>query len=440
MIHLTVIHITIINLMDRSLMPNSVRETLNYAAHLRLPRTMSSQKKCRLVELVLLELGLKDCANTRVGEPDGREEANGFFQGISGGERRLVSAGIQLLTNPKMLLCDEVTSGESTRIAAICLRQFRDMQSVYFLSNHLSSNLQGLDAFSSYEVIKSLTKLAKYAQKTIVISIHQPRSEIFKLLSESDGQIVLLSRGDVIYSGPIRSVLPWIESTGVGACSTGVNPFDYLLDLSTVDFASEATAKCTAVKCQQLVQTWARRDKGSVLNNSAVNTSILTSCGDGNLEQDGAARTFVSLAVDDIILEGTGTSLWSQIQVLTSRGWTNQIRDSMVFWGCICECIVIGLVFGAIFYDLDDSLGGIRSRSSLVYAVGTTQSYLMLIVLIHRLSKEIVVYDRERMDHWYGPLPHLIGACIYSAPLNVLYPVGMSASTAIYSILIVPED
>ena len=74
---------------------------------------MSKQKKQDLVELVLLELGLKDCAETRVGDAGGGESGSGGIRGISGGERRRVSAGVQLLTNPKMLLCDEVTSGNS---------------------------------------------------------------------------------------------------------------------------------------------------------------------------------------------------------------------------------------------------------------------------------------------------------------------------------------
>lgn len=76
---------------------------------------MSSQKKTELVELVLLELGLKDCADTRIGDPGGGEQGSGGIRGISGGERRRVSAAVQLLTNPKMLLCDEVTSGKKER-------------------------------------------------------------------------------------------------------------------------------------------------------------------------------------------------------------------------------------------------------------------------------------------------------------------------------------
>ncbi|KAI1317208.1 hypothetical protein EDD11_008900 [Mortierella claussenii] len=377
----------------------TVRETLNYAAHLRLPRTMSRQKKHELVELVLLELGLKECADTRVGDPGGGESGSGGIRGISGGERRRVSAGVQLLTNPKMLLCDEVTSG--------------------------------LDAFSSYEVMKSLTKLAKSSQKTIVISIHQPRSEIFKLLAESDGQMVLLSRGDVVYSGPVRSVLPWIEATGVGACPSGVNPFDYLLDLSMIDFASEAIEKTTAIRRDLLVQAWAQREKGAVWSPSytLADPSLLTSSGgepsSSGQNQPSTVSTFASLAVD-IIPKGSGPSFWSQTRVLTVRGWKNQIRDSIVIWGCVGECIVIGLAVGAIYFQLDDSLAGLRSRSSLVYSVGAIQSYLMLMILIYRLSQEIVIYDRERMDRWYGPLPHLVSTVLYSAPPNILYPVVFS--------------
>ncbi|KAF9332480.1 hypothetical protein BGZ91_011691 [Linnemannia elongata] len=372
----------------------TVRETLTYAAHLRLPRTMTKQKKQELVELVLLELGLKDCADTRVGDPGGGESGSGGIRGISGGERRRVSAGIQLLTNPKMLLCDEVTSGKSR-----------------------------LDAFSSFEVMKTLTKLARSSQKTIIISIHQPRSEIFKLLSESDGQMVLLSRGDVVYSGPVRSVLPWIESTGVGVCPSGVNPFDYLLDLSMVDFASEAIEKATAVRRELLVQAWADRKKNPKF---ATLTSWADNGGESSTLQGNSLSSFVSLPVD-IIPSGSGPSLLSQIRVLTSRGWRNQIRDSIVLWGCIGECIVIGLAVGCIFYQLDDSLEGIRSRTSLVYSVGAIQAYLMLMILIYRLSQEIVVYDRERMDRWYGPLPHLVSSVLFSAIPNIVYPVVFSA-------------
>ncbi|KAF9342529.1 hypothetical protein BGX26_007345, partial [Mortierella sp. AD094] len=241
----------------------------------------------------------------------------------------------------------------------------------------------------------------------------------------SDGQMILLSRGDVVYSGPVRSVLPWIESTGVGACPKGVNPFDYLLDLSMIDFASEAIEKSTAVRRELLIQAWAQKRKNSSLDNSTTDTSILTSSGGESSSQPVIASTFASLAVD-MIPKGAGPSLWSQARILTVRGWNNQVRDSLVFWGCVAECIVIGLAVGAIFYDMDDTLSGIRSRSSLTYTVGAIQSYLMLMVFIYRLSQDIVIYDRERIDRWYGPLPHIISTVLYLAPSNVVYPAVFS--------------
>jgi ABC-type multidrug transport system ATPase subunit len=65
-----------------------------YAAALRLS---NSTRKLRdeLVEQVILQLGLKDAANTKIG--------NEFRRGCSGGEKRRTSIGVQLLANPSVL-------------------------------------------------------------------------------------------------------------------------------------------------------------------------------------------------------------------------------------------------------------------------------------------------------------------------------------------------
>jgi len=44
----------------------TVRETLCYAASLRLPPSTTSKQHHQLVEEIILELGLKECADTRV--------------------------------------------------------------------------------------------------------------------------------------------------------------------------------------------------------------------------------------------------------------------------------------------------------------------------------------------------------------------------------------
>lgn len=81
----------------------TVRETLRYSADLRLPPSTTAEERMRVVEEVILELGLKECADTRIGDH--------AHKGCSGGEKRRVSIGVQMLANPSVLFLDEPTTG-----------------------------------------------------------------------------------------------------------------------------------------------------------------------------------------------------------------------------------------------------------------------------------------------------------------------------------------
>lgn len=81
----------------------TVRETITYSAHLRLPDKMPSQEKQALVDGTIVEMGLQDCSNTVIG--------NWHLRGISGGEKRRVSIALEILMRPRLLFLDEPTSG-----------------------------------------------------------------------------------------------------------------------------------------------------------------------------------------------------------------------------------------------------------------------------------------------------------------------------------------
>jgi ABC-type multidrug transport system ATPase subunit len=86
----------------------SVYETLRYSALLRLPSIMSDNEKMDRVESVIAALGLQGCRDTWIGDTQTR--------GISGGERKRVSIGIELVTNPQILFLDEVIMFNSAHI------------------------------------------------------------------------------------------------------------------------------------------------------------------------------------------------------------------------------------------------------------------------------------------------------------------------------------
>lgn len=165
----------------------TVYETILYSALLRLPRSMSTAaKKFRVME-VMQELGIDGIKDSKIGQADDRS--------ISGGERRRVAIACELVTSPSILFLDEPTSG--------------------------------LDAYNAYNVVESLVTLARDYNRTIVFTIHQPRSNIVTLFD----QLVLLSKGHAVYSGPQVRVQSYFKSIGY-ACPPGFNVADYLIDLT----------------------------------------------------------------------------------------------------------------------------------------------------------------------------------------------------------------
>jgi ABC-type multidrug transport system ATPase subunit len=74
-----------------------------FAAELKLPESISQADKAARVADVLDQLGLTSVAETRIG--------SGERRGISGGERRRLSIGLELMAQPSVLILDEPTSG-----------------------------------------------------------------------------------------------------------------------------------------------------------------------------------------------------------------------------------------------------------------------------------------------------------------------------------------
>jgi ABC-type Na+ transport system ATPase subunit NatA len=167
----------------------TVQETLYYAAMLRLPRSMSTAQKKERVGEVIAALGLAKCRDTIIG---------GFFRrGISGGERKRVSVGHELLINPSVLLLDEPTSG--------------------------------LDSTTAMRLVTTLRSLAA-GGRAVATTIHQPSSRLFQLLDK----LLLLSEGHAIYYGRAALATDWFHRLGF-TMPYGVNAADFLLDVASGD-------------------------------------------------------------------------------------------------------------------------------------------------------------------------------------------------------------
>ena len=158
--------------------------------------------RARVFEVLNL-LGLLDVADSMSG--------SGTKRGISGGEKRRLSIGLELLAAPAILIADEPTSGA--------------LLSLLVLRSRTYMALAGLDSVSATRVVQVLKNLANSdsgRRTTVITTIHQPSSLIYHLF---DTVMVLGVGGRQVYFGPAQEASDFFAARGK-PCPPGWNPAD----------------------------------------------------------------------------------------------------------------------------------------------------------------------------------------------------------------------
>ncbi|XP_077234063.1 ABC transporter G family member STR2-like [Tasmannia lanceolata] len=196
---------------DRLFPMLTVYETLMFAADFRLGSISMMDKKDR-VEKLIDQLGLASSRNTYIGDEGS--------QGVSGGERRRVSIGVDIIHGPSLLFLDEPTSG--------------------------------LDSTSAHSVIEKVHHIAR-SGSTVILTIHQPSYRIQMLLDH----LIILARGQLMFQGPPKDLAHHLDQMG-RKVPKGENPIEHFLDViqdynqSEIGVEALANFCLTGVKPQKL--------------------------------------------------------------------------------------------------------------------------------------------------------------------------------------------
>jgi len=91
----------------------------------------------------------------------------------------------------------------------------------------LDEPTSGLDAYNAFNVAECLVALAKNYNRTVIFTIHQPRSNIVSLFDH----LVLLAMGKLVYAGELSKCQEYFAGIG-HSCPPGFNLADYLIDLT----------------------------------------------------------------------------------------------------------------------------------------------------------------------------------------------------------------
>ncbi|KAF2069007.1 hypothetical protein CYY_009676 [Polysphondylium violaceum] len=203
---------------DTLLQTATVFETLKFYADLRLPSYYTEEQKIARVDQVLDDIGLSKKRDSKIG---GVLPGGIVLKALSGGEKRRVSIGCGLVTNPSLIFLDEPTSG--------------------------------LDSVTALSIMKTVLQLTKRGV-TVVCSIHQPRPEIWSLFNK----VMLVLKGKLVFSGTDAQLNSYFEDLGY-PCPHNTNPADFYLD-SAVELADSPRYDEVCEKWQHYWETEGCRD------------------------------------------------------------------------------------------------------------------------------------------------------------------------------------
>ncbi|KAF3786568.1 ABC transporter G family member 5 [Nymphaea thermarum] len=353
----------------------TVEETLLFSARLKLKLPYS--ERVDKVESLIKELGLEHIAHSRIG--------NEKIRGISGGERRRVSIGVDVIHDPAVLLLDEPTSG--------------------------------LDSTSALQIIDMLKLMAEIHGRTVILSIHQPGFKIIKLFNS----VLLLANGSVLHHGTTQQLQNHLVSAGL----------QIPMHVNIIEFAIDAVDDIRKQLPQYQYEE--ARNKGTLQQLFRLNKVV-----EGSFDEGGGFSSEWICANSRI----------KEIIILMERFAKSTFRTKELFAVRTLQMLIAGLVLGTIFHDLNRSITGQQERIGLfafilTFLLSCTTEALPIFLQEREILMKEISSGSYRISSYVIAnglvfLPFLlILALLFSIPLYWLVGLTRSFSAFLYFVLII---
>ena len=343
----------------------TVKEALYMSALLRLPENISNEEKMNRVNEMISILHLENCKDTIVGDS--------LTKGISGGERKRLSVGMEMIINPSIIFLDEPTSG--------------------------------LDTYTAYSLISNLKDLTTTG-RTVVSTIHQPSSEILQLFDD----LILLNHGKIVYQGEVNNLVPYFSNIGY-KCPEYTNPSDYIF----MNILNPVIVDNKANNIQNNFQNNIEEKNKYILDcysNSEMEQNVLNKC---NL-----------INSNPIILSEKSQkykpSVCLQLKFLLKRHIKNIIRNKAILRTKLGQAFGLGLIVGLTFLNIpgSDAKAQIQDRNGSLFISSFSQVLLPVIGSLALFSLERPVIMREVSSGYYEVFGYYLSKMIIEIPLQMI--------------------
>ena len=293
---------------DSLLATQTPREAIYFSAKLRLPKSTKEEDILNLVDRMLKELGLIHCADTIVGGP--------LLKGISGGERKRTSVGVELVTKPSMVFLDEPTSG--------------------------------LDSYSAVQLCNVLRKVDN-AGASVLFTIHQPASEIFNAFD----RLTLMNKGRVMYQGPVQDVPDYFKERG-HKIPKNYNPADWIMHVAQANDLDNLDSDGFFPKDTRLLGEPLKLSSLKKKPFGLAMTRKPTASSDDNIENSSNGTPFEELCTVTANGDFERISLLTQTKMMFIRELKNLKRDKRVLFGRLGFTTILATLIGVVFSDVGE--------------------------------------------------------------------------------------
>eukprot|EP00871_Galdieria_phlegrea_P002746 jgi/Galph1/3472/GphlegSOOS_G2149.1 len=349
---------------DDNMFPElTVKEQIAMSAKLRLPNSLDKSTKQRRVEQVISELGLSTVKNSFIGSETKR--------GISGGERKRVSIGIELVTDPSLLFLDEPTSG--------------------------------LDAFNAQNVVQTLIRLAKKWS-----------------CSGDDCQ--------VIYFGAAKDAISYFSRLGY-QCPEHYNPADYFLDLISIDARNPQLERNSEARVSYLSRTYEEmsqvpmKNEQSTLHSTENEQDVQDKLKETSFMATNKEQMSISFGQQGIeSIEKYSYPYLGELIVLFVRGWKLLIRERLVTAIRLIQTLIFAILLGLIWLNKGRNVSSqnYQAIEGILFFILINQSFVSIFGTVFAFPLERSIVLRERASGMYRVSAYYLTKTFAELPRSII--------------------
>ncbi len=312
---------------------------------------------------ILKWLNLEKCQNTKAGSHINR--------GISGGEKKRTSIGLELVTDPSVIFLDEPTTG--------------------------------LDSKSALDVAGLMKMFAKKG-RTVIATIHQPSSDIMNKFD----QVMCLCKGEIVYYGPPSEIRSHFEGIGYAPLPHS-NPTDHLMSiLNDDDIRIKAFEEGRSISEEQVKEEFLERlDLFVNTYESKKRINKIAPCSE---------ETFNEIKRDHRIQKTMTT-----ICVLLKRFILFFLRNPQGFVAKVAGFIGIALINVILYVKMrkvdEDTLGALQDMNGLMFAFVLSTAFAAISGSLYGIIPMIPMFVREKEKRLYSSTTFYLLSSSYQIPL-----------------------